>query len=273
MQSLALALVVVCLSAQIGSSFRNRIPVPGIQKSAWSRCASVELGGGFQSTATATAVKTWTLRTCLRDHRTILSKLPQILGAYVGPNSIEPKTNEAVMLAVNALNDCPYCTGLHGELARMAANPLGQSSSTEGEAILKFAKTFSKNDGRGASVEAGLSTLKEAAGGRATSVAALCWFLHWGSFGGNTINAIRGKLMGLLSQSRTPGTGTLSLFDIPFFLYYGPLFLIIGLLNKALTVMPEVPPVVSSSIGVALALVGGAWMVLPAALGCLFYRD
>ena len=42
------------------------------------------------------------------------------MGAYIGPNAIEPKLNESIMVTVNSANRCPYCTGLHGELARMA---------------------------------------------------------------------------------------------------------------------------------------------------------
>ena len=64
--------------------------------------------------------KMWTLSGTLADHRQVFLQLPRILGAYVGPNSIEPSLNEAVMVTVNSENSCPFCEGLHGELARMA---------------------------------------------------------------------------------------------------------------------------------------------------------
>eukprot|EP00959_Pyramimonas_sp_CCMP1952_P286828 5997938-Pyramimonas_sp.AAC.1 len=42
------------------------------------------------------------------------------MGAYVGPASINSALGEKIMLSVNSHNDCPFCTSLHGELARMA---------------------------------------------------------------------------------------------------------------------------------------------------------
>lgn len=56
----------------------------------------------------------------LADHRTITSQLLRIFGAYAGPNSLEPKLIETIMLTVNSVNACAFCTNLHCELARMA---------------------------------------------------------------------------------------------------------------------------------------------------------
>jgi hypothetical protein len=53
----------------------------------------------------------WYPNACLADHVTIASHLPRIMGAYVGPNAIEAATNEKIMLTVNGVNDCEYCTG------------------------------------------------------------------------------------------------------------------------------------------------------------------
>lgn len=64
--------------------------------------------------------KVWVASTCLEDHIDCVSQLPSIMGAYVGSNAIEPRLNESIMVTVNSANQCPYCTGLHGELARMA---------------------------------------------------------------------------------------------------------------------------------------------------------
>jgi hypothetical protein len=61
--------------------------------------------------------KTWTLRTCLDDHGSVWLRLPNIMGAYMGPHSIEPKLNESIMVAVNSVNQCPYCEGLHGQVS------------------------------------------------------------------------------------------------------------------------------------------------------------
>jgi len=44
----------------------------------------------------------------------------------------------------------------------------------------------------------------------------------------------------------------LSPFDLVVLVYYGPLFAVIGLLNKILTVAPKVPPAISAAIGAFL---------------------
>ena len=71
--------------------------------------------------------------------------------------------------------------------------------------------------------------------GKALSARALCWALLWGKTTGNTINAVRGKL---LSPRRWLA---LTPFELLVFLYYGPLFLAIGVLNAILAKMPRVP--------------------------------
>ena len=95
------------------------------------------------------------------------------------------------MSTVNSVNTCPYCTGLHGQRARMAA-----PSSTRAPPEVKFAKVFAEEAGRGPKVDA----VFRAAGAPARAAQrarALCWALLWGKTTGNTINAIRGKLLGL----------------------------------------------------------------------------
>ena len=55
-----------------------------------------------------------------RDHIRFMSELLHYLGAYVGPRALAPPTIESVMVTMNSVNTCPYCSGLHDELARMA---------------------------------------------------------------------------------------------------------------------------------------------------------
>jgi AhpD family alkylhydroperoxidase len=75
----------------------------------------------------------------VRDHVTIAGQLPAYLGAYVGPKAaLAPKLTEAIMLTMNSVDACPYCTGLHGELARMA----GTGDETYASAPVAFAKVF-----------------------------------------------------------------------------------------------------------------------------------
>ena len=50
----------------------------------------------------------------------MLKSIPQILNGYIGPNKIDAETAESCMLAVNSVNECAFCTSLHGELGRMA---------------------------------------------------------------------------------------------------------------------------------------------------------
>lgn len=62
---------------------------------------------------------------------------------------------------------------------------------------------------------------------------------------GNTINSTRDKLLKFKF-------GSVSLLNLFIMACYGPLFLIIGLLNKLLLITPVVPPAVSAFIGATL---------------------
>lgn len=210
--------------------------------------------------------KTWTAAGCLADHKRVVTSLPKILDAYVGPNAIEPELNEAVMVTVNSVNSCPYCEGLHGELARMAGvespDALGKSESVEAcrqivdHPAITYARTFAEADGRGGAMEASFETLATTEGrGRAASVQALCWFLLWGSLGGNTINALLSRLKG------TPKSTSSLLFELLFFLYYGPLFALIAVVNALLRFMPRVPSWFSASFGVLLTVIASVWII------------
>ncbi|KAL3776629.1 hypothetical protein ACHAW5_000886 [Stephanodiscus triporus] len=189
--------------------------------------------------------KVFTWSTLLRDHTRFFSVLPSYLLAYVGPSStsLVPKTIESVMLTVNSHNACPYCTGLHGQLARMAGIDAPPDPS---DPAVKYARTFALESGRGGDVESSYDELASAIGdGRASSVRALCWALLWGKTTGNTINSVRDKILKLKFGS----IRSLELFVLA---YYGPLFLVIGVLNAVLTKMPRIPPRASAGLGAVL---------------------
>ena len=220
--------------------------------------------------------KIWTAAGCLADHRRVASQLPFILGAYIGPNAIEPKLNEAVMVTVNSVNSCPYCKGLHGELARMAGvdDPMGlmdaQSAAECRERIdepsITYARTFAEQNGRGEIEAKAYASLESVEGpGRARSVRALCWFLTWGSVGGNTINALLSRLKG------APKDGSSPIFELAFFVYYAPLFLLIAVVNALLRFFPQVPAWFSAFFGVVLTFIAGTW-ILPLGLISVLLR-
>lgn len=189
--------------------------------------------------------KLWTWRTLLRDHTRFLSILPNYLGAYVLPTySLTPTTIESVMVTMNTINTCPYCTGLHGQLARMA----GVEKPNPDDPEVVYATSFAQESGRGSDVSASYDTLIAKIGTkRAQSVRALCWALLWGKTTGNTINNARDKLVKFQwTQLRT--------VDLFVMAYYGPLFLVIGVLNKLLTVMPSIPAGVQAAVGAVLWL-------------------
>ena len=195
---------------------------------------------GALSAVPLKTAKTWGPKTFVRDHVTIAGQLHAYLGAYVGPKAaLAPKLTEAIMLTMNSIDACPYCTGLHGELARMA----GTDEETYASAPVTFATVFAKEAGRGNAVDAALGELKAAEGAaRARSTRALCFALLWGKATGNTINAFRD---GALRLKTGPFHALVAIF-------YGPLFAVIGALNVALARLPPIPAAASTALGAVL---------------------
>ena len=198
--------------------------------------------------------KTFTWSTLLRDHTRFVTILPNYLAAYIIPSyALSPTTIEGVMLTVNSHNTYPYCAGLHGQLARMAG--MGQEPDKFDPAV-GYAKTFAIEAGRGSDVDASFDVLVCQIGtARAKSVQALCWALLWGKTTGNTINNARDKILGMKLTS----VGTLDVFVLA---YYGPLFLVIGVLNKILKIIPGIPGYVSASLG-AISWLPQAMNIVP----------
>lgn len=153
--------------------------------------------------------KVWVTSSFTRDHVRFAWELPSYLGSYLNPfTAIEPKVIESVMMTMNSINTCPYCTGLHGQLLRTTGLDKPVSSPA-----VDFAKTFAEEAGRGAAVRAAFDKLVAAEGtGRAKNIRSLCWMLLWGKTTGNSINAVRGKLLSGKLWKISP-------FDLIMFLY------------------------------------------------------
>lgn len=267
---------VVGLGAQRDFFLGNRILVspagraPSFRTNT-ARCFASTRKDPLLDVISPSGTKVWTARTCLDDHIDVVAQLPRILGAYVGPNAIEPKLNESIMVTVNSENQCPYCTGLHGELARMAgvekvsdllnANNVEECTKTvaddDSKPAIEFARIFAEDGGRGARVKEAMHSIAQHYGdGKAKSINALCWFLKWGSLGGNTLNA------GFFDRMKgNPVHGSSVGFEIAYTVYYGPLFAVIALMNAGLKFAPPVPPPVLSGVGVLLTFCGGSWML------------
>ena len=173
------------------------------------------------------------------------------------------------MLTVNSYNTCPYCTGLHGELARMSgldSDTIDSSSTSDAtdddsdndnnetnvSEEVKYAQTFAIESGRGNAVKFAYDNMLNTIGMKhAKSVRALCWALLWGKTTGNTINNARDKILNKGGKKKEKITS----LDLFMLIYYGPLFSVIGVLNKLLTTLPSsVPKVISSIIGAVLWL-------------------
>ena len=185
--------------------------------------------------------KTFTWSTLLRDHTRFVTILPNYLAAHIIPSyALSPTTIKGGMLTVNSHNTYPYCAGLHGQLARMAG--MGQEPDKFDPAV-GYAKTFAIEAGRGSDVDASFDALVGQIGtARAKSVQALCWALLWGKTTDNTINNARDNVFVLA--------------------YYGPLFLVISVLNKILKIIPGIPGYVSASLG-AISWLPQAMNIVP----------
>merc|ERR1712226_615966 len=134
------------------------------------------------------------------------------------------------MVAVNSVNQCPYCDRLHTKgLARLA----GVSPDVGSTAPETYAVAFADSAMRGKAEPKALLALGAAEGeGRAASMRALATFLMWGSLTGNTVNAVKKRLVGL-----EPLSG-MSIYELTFFVYYGPLFFLVYVVSLVLMQLP-----------------------------------
>ena len=83
--------------------------------------------------------------TLIRDHTRFLAMLPGYLAVYTMPGwRLPPKVIESVMVTMNTVNACPYCDGLHGQLARMA----GVDDVDATLPAVVYATTFDNESGR-----------------------------------------------------------------------------------------------------------------------------
>ena len=120
-----------------------------------------------------TMAKEWkTFGECLRDHAIFLGQLPYIMYAYV--SMFDAKTVESIMLTVNSVNRCSYCTGLR-ELARLS----GVRQKLGRHPCCVLLPKFCKNGWKRYSAED--AKVKD---GDQSRVVALSYFLCWGSYGG-----------------------------------------------------------------------------------------
>jgi len=184
----------------------------------------------------------WEASTFSRDQVRFMAELWHYLGAYAGPRALSPATIESIMVTMNSVNTCPYCSGLHDQLARMAQAKVDPRSPE-----VVYATVFAQEAGRGTKVRAAYAKLVGGVGdGKALSARALCWAMLWGKTTGNSINAVRAKLLAPRRWLE------LTPFELLLFLYYAPLFLVIGAVNAILAQAPQVPAWVSAGLGVVL---------------------
>jgi len=203
--------------------------------------------------------KIYTPETFTKYHTRFAAMLPGYIAAYIFPGrALAPALIESVMVTMNSKNTCPYCTGLHVELARMA----GADNIDKNSPPIVYATKFAEAAGRGKKERAAFVVLEEAIGsGKAASVHCLCWALLWGKTTGNSINNALTKVMG-------GDIRAISGLDVFLLLWYGPLFLVIFLLNLILARMPHVSPLISTTIGVVLWL-PQALFILPVGISCI----
>ena len=63
---------------------------------------------------------TFTVQEMLAALFELVPRLPRLMLATAGPNRVDPRLREVVLLAVSEANRCRYCRAAHGELAQGA---------------------------------------------------------------------------------------------------------------------------------------------------------
>lgn len=124
---------------------------------------------------------------------------------------------------------------------------------------IRYARMFAETNGRGpGEAEAFQKCVEKYGKGRAESIRAMCWFLHWGSFTGNTLNTF----LGLFGKKRRADASTF--FLATFTGYYSVMFYgIIGAVGCVLRFCPRVPKVVNMVFGCVLATIAGGLGFVP----------
>lgn len=225
----------------------------------------------------------------LKDHFHLTTEIFNLYGAYLGCNSIDPKLNESVMITVNSVNECPYCTILHTEGAANVAGIDGaklQCAKTEAEArqasidspAITFAHVFGETGGYGPDKDAAYAKLVELKGtGFAKSIHALCRYMMWG---GRTGNTIQGFLCGSLLCNPRPDRHCLFvpiqvLFEFLVVTWYSILFLVlipvVGKVFKYVFPTGKLPDCLNGLIGCVLVTVAGSHIVPMGIIGGVLY--
>jgi AhpD family alkylhydroperoxidase len=217
--------------------------------------------------------KVWTWQGSLQDHVRFLVHLPFF---FIAPVVLKPKAAESVHLSVNSVNRCPFCTGLHCEIGRLAGledakalNQCGKLTDEEDSEygiFSKYGACFGKNNGRGEELDKIFDDIVNEHGMMAAkSAQGLAFFLTWGSLGGNTlISFFRGTLRGNMRE------GSNLIFEIVFAAYYSLVFAIITATSKILTFFPaNVHPAVNVIIGLVLPTVASMWIIPYSLVGLL----
>jgi AhpD family alkylhydroperoxidase len=201
--------------------------------------------------------KLWTMRACLADHHRVMMR---IFGIVMAPFILSGIEVETVHLSVNSKNKCTYCTNLHCNLGRMAgmkdAERLNAGKTCDLDQVSKAINTFAVKFADNQQI-APKDLEKEIGATKAASTTALCWFLHWGSYSGLTLDSAFKTLF------QSP-----DIFKILFILYYGPLFVVIIVVSKLLGLFPSNgPAIINQIMGVVLALVASIWIIPLGILG------
>eukprot|EP00441_Pelagodinium_beii_P011235 CAMPEP_0197692442 /NCGR_PEP_ID=MMETSP1338-20131121/111086_1 /TAXON_ID=43686 ORGANISM="Pelagodinium beii, Strain RCC1491" /NCGR_SAMPLE_ID=MMETSP1338 /ASSEMBLY_ACC=CAM_ASM_000754 /LENGTH=146 /DNA_ID=CAMNT_0043275101 /DNA_START=229 /DNA_END=666 /DNA_ORIENTATION=- len=119
---------------------------------------------------------------------------------------------------------------------------------------VSYGRIFAENYGEGPAVAEAWEEMLQCYGeGQATSLRAMCWFLHWGAYVGNTLNGIVGRKP--LASSAT------LLFKAFMSIYYGSLYIfVVTPVGYLIRFLPLVPAWFSTVFNLVLISVASIWI-------------
>jgi len=214
--------------------------------------------------------KMWTWQSALVDHVRILQHLHYF---FISSFVLTGEQAETTALSVNSANKCPYCKGLHGELARIngVADPkkvdeTGQSNNEELQMFAKYGATFGRNNGLGDEVKKAYDELASKHGESAANAAeGVSYTILWGSLTGNTINSFIFNTLGKNSKRE----GSNFIFELLFTLWYGCLFILLKLVTWLLSFLPKIPRVPSQVLAFIMGFPASMFIVPCAIVGLI----